>query len=274
MKISETIEKEYADIASTTNSEIKVTKNEAVENILAIWKQTKIYADYKKPEPEYQSIIFPDGRIGIEKAAKCTAEDIASFCILADGTDKEIQSLGFFLSSIINEHQKQTGFSGEYVLPIHQKNARIDGIGFQNNGASIKVIGSVGYYTGKHMAAGIITLVGDAFAIGEGMYGGNIHILGSTDNVGKDMRGGVIHITECAALVGENMKNGKITVEKNCFYAGESMKSGHIIIKGNVERAGYMMENGIIEIFGNCKNGSWHTTKGKIKIYEKCKNIV
>ncbi len=268
MKLTKLIDKEFENITSVTQGEIKTNKNITVETLLAIWKQTKIYADYKNPEPDYQSIVFPEGRKSVEKAAMCTSEDIAGFCILSNGTNKEIQSLGFFLSSIINKHYAKTGFSGEYVLPVDQKETLIDGIGFQNNGANIKIIGDVGYMTGKTMEAGNITIIGNAFSVGEAMYDGRITVFGNVDSAGKNMQGGIIHITENAGFIGDKMKNGKIIVEKNGFYAGESMQYGHIIIKGDIEQAGDKMKDGLIEIFGNCKNKS-SAENGKINIHKK-----
>jgi formylmethanofuran dehydrogenase subunit C len=150
---------------------------------------------------------------------------------------------------------------------------KLDFIGKELDGGSIRVNGDVGAYLGMHMKTGEIKVNGNVglYAACE-MKKGSLEINGNVgDFLGgalpgnkMGMKGGVIVIKGNAGeRVGDHMRRGLILIEGNAGdYCGSRMTAGTIAVMGNTGRyLGYAMRRGtlllwkkpqLLASFNNC----------------------
>ena len=179
---------------------------------------------------------------------------------------------GIFLTNLIQLHYEKNQIISPkindfYNLITEVCEEPLDGFGYQMNGPTVHIQGSVGYYLGYEMIKGSIILFGDAYGnLGESMKGGTIHVTKSAlSDIGHKMENGTITISEnCKGNIGMQMSGGNIVVEKNAHnYIGHSMCGGRIHIKGDAYKSiGKKMNGGEICIEGSCKTEVGHFMQG------------
>jgi formylmethanofuran dehydrogenase subunit C len=172
----------------------------------------------------------------------------------------EIEKLPLWLGNqqvIAAELFEFKGKPGEEIT-IQSDSDRLDQIGADLNGGTIRIEGNVGAYLGRGMLSGNIELSGDAgLAAGCAMSGGNLTIQGDAgDFLGgaitgerQGMRGGTILVKGSAGdRTGDLMRRGTIIVEGNCGdYCASRMVAGSLIVLGQLgKQTGLGMRRGTL----------------------------
>jgi len=149
------------------------------------------------------------------------------------------------------------GDGAEHIV-IESESERLDRIGAEMHGGSIRVEGNAGSYLGCGMRGGTLEVSGDAgIAAGCAMRGGTLTIGGNAGNflgsalVGErqGMRGGMLHVRGSAGdRAGDLMRRGTILVEGDCGdYAASRMVAGSLVVLGGCgSQTGWGMRRGTL----------------------------
>ncbi len=243
MKLTETIETEYENITSHTQSNIRLQKISPTleRELLKAYKRSVNYVEGNnrnqiKYSGDYSSFyVFAYNRL--EKIS-FTQIDISLFynSFFSKGRESVGGEKSIFLTAMVQAHFDKTKTTEEYsflfqdISPIY--------FGYRLDGPKIKIARNVGICLGQKMHSGSIRVLGNAGNYcGEFMHGGNIHIEGNAkNNVGNCMDGGNIIINgNVLDYAGMKMSNGKITVHEGAQYdCCEQMTGGTFSIDGTV----------------------------------------
>jgi len=135
---------------------------------------------------------------------------------------------------------------------------RLDGIGTEMDGGSIRVAGDAGALLGRRMTGGSIVVEGSVGPYaGSQMQNGRVEILGDAGDLAggpmagemRGMSGGTLIIRRRAGeRLGDRMRRGLVAVLGGCGdYAGCRMIAGTIVVAGEAGRLpGYLMRRGSI----------------------------
>ncbi len=265
MKLSQTIETEYASVNPKTQKEI-LYNNKNVENLLDVlqnWLEKSVSA------MAIQLIEFMNKK---EKAyvkenvrkIPFTQEDISGLCIeMQKIAQKKIPSInldritnaGFFLTELIHIHYQKTKTKSPYILLLEDL-PKLDHVGTYLQNAHINIFGSTGDYTGYGMISGSLTIFGNTRSdTGSSMENGLIHVKGNTlDFCGANMHDGIILIDRDAGCnSGQGMQNGYLKIDGNAENnLGYESSGGIIVVNGNcTNEAGYLKNGGTLVVKGN-----------------------
>jgi formylmethanofuran dehydrogenase subunit C len=165
--------------------------------------------------------------------------------LLAAKSTDEIARIPLWLGNRQVDCGELFAIDGEVAetIVIQSQSDRLDRIGANLDGGTIRVEGNAGAYLGQGMRNGTILVSGDAgLASGCAMRGGMLHIEGNTgDFLGgavtgerQGMRGGMIQIKGSAGdRVGDLMRRGTILVAGDCGdYCASRMVAGTIAVLG------------------------------------------
>ncbi len=251
MKLLKIINEEYENIDKTTSpQEIEIiAKKYAKEKIIKtffdvlqdIWKKEDIGHERIEKEDIAPYAHFKYSFSDLNLAY--TPEDITHFAIALQRYEDSpaLFSSGALLSALINYHHKETGYTGEYFLPLFHLNKTISYIGTENT-ANVRVQGDVSINTCTRMKSGRVIIEGNTPGpIGSYMEGGEIVLEKSIITDNKNTRG----------TVGKGMSAGKIIVKGDAEYVGNNMSGGHILVEGDTRKnIGKNMTGGIIQVNG------------------------
>ncbi len=172
-----------------------------------------------------------------------TPEDITHFAIALQKYEKTPAAFasGALLSALINHHNQETKYTGEYFLPLFHLNKTISYIGTENT-ANVRVQGDVSINTCTRMKSGCVIIDGNSPGpIGSYMKGGIIILEKSIITDNKNGR----------CTVGRGMTAGKIIVKGDAEYVGNAMSGGEIIVEGDTRKfIGKHMTGGVIQVNG------------------------
>ncbi len=271
MKLDNILETEYKDVMQKDISTISHTDNSsAIKNLFhQFLKEVHFYSNHaltKKNLLAKQMIEAFSHEYEKEDITSCSyrREDItlASVNIMQELKSGINVLNGIFLTNLVQVHyeknqKKYPRRNESYTIITELSDTLLDGFGYQMNGPSVHIQGSVGYYTGYEMINGSIITSGDSFGnLGEHMKGGTIQTQEALMQVGEKMENGTIIVSKhCKGPIGMQMNGGNIIVEKNAHaHIGYSMQGGSIHIKGDANRSiGKRMTGGEIIINGSCK---------------------
>ncbi len=247
MRLTEQIDKEYATLDTRILSEIKEKKpSKEFSAFLSAYKKyllcckeenldgSSLYSSCRRNADLARSILFN---------VSYNQEDITLLCLKGSEYANNIQekTSGDFFSEAINKDHYQTKTQEPYLIFSEFFKRSLTNVGFENNGAYIKIIGDVGSNLGFYMHTGKISIIGS-----------------------------------CNIFTGDNLKGGEILIEGNCGdLTGYAMSSGSIIIEGNSgNNTGSLMRNGSITVKGNIASLAKIIYGGKIyckdrQVYQK-----
>jgi formylmethanofuran dehydrogenase subunit C len=183
----------------------------------------------------------------------CSAGDVERLTIALIAhteCDDFAEKAGVFLSALINNSMGQ-----RYVLHLRDL-PELGCIGMENT-KHIVIDGNAGFYCGKSMKKGSITVMGDAGpSPGVYMEGGILTIEGNAGHsLGLDMKNGKIIVNgDADDHCGNGAQGGEILVRRNTSdLCGANMRGGSVIVEGNTRAScgGYMLW-GKIEVMGDC----------------------
>ncbi len=266
MKLTEIIAGNYETI-DQTKIESLYKKNNLTEKIITFLfeEKNKILNvnNLSKLNDELKIIIHPF-------IQDVTPEDITtiSVCLAAFEDHPQFILVGFFLTALINEHNKYTKKDIEYKIMTNHVQKKLQGIGYQNR-AHIYVCKNGGVNLGYLMHEGSIHGEGDCTdCVGVYMDGGTITINGSAKNyVGSSMNGGKITVWgNVDTHAGENMTDGVITIQGNANdLLAQHLNGGTIHVYGNAgKNIGKYMRNGIVYLHGTYEHISEDHIAGQI----------
>ncbi len=226
MILKNLVESEYKDISAEEEKTILTKKNKSVEKLLRIYEEglENIPDQLSKiTDRDFESFNGIDRILQRHNCVSYTSADITEFCMYLptyESHPKFIDS-GIFLSSLIYLHYERTKQKEEYLLPINSFTKKLEKICLSNDGAHVRIIGSVGNNFGEYMKSGTLILEGDADnCVGYQMYGGNISIKGNVlDRLCYHMMGGTVTI------------HGNIKGDMGHF-----IQRGKIIVYGDIEK--------------------------------------
>jgi len=157
----------------------------------------------------------------------------------------------------VGDHFDVSGNDPE-AITFEGGSARLDRIGMEMNGGSIRVIGDAGACLGRRMSAGSIIIEGSVgpFAASQ-MLDGRVEITGDAGDFAggplagemRGMCGGTLIIRGRAGdRLGDRMRRGLVAVLGGCGdYAGSRMIAGTIVVAGEAgQMPGYLMRRGSI----------------------------
>ncbi len=289
MKLDNLLEKEYQNIHNKEISKISHTDNSSA--IIELYEK---FVENENIKNNTHDAYLLAKKMIEDFSCTYTIEDItlASFAIIEDITSNIVDNYtGIFLTSLIQVHYDRNQTKDSYLLITDPNKRVLHTFGYELNGPSIQIQGSIGFYLGLRLQSGLITvfgnvssecgtqmkggticLKGDIFgSIGHGMENGTIIVSKNADEyVGTKMRGGTIIVKENAQnFVGNEMQGGKIHIYGNAKnFIGRQMRGGEIIIDGSCnDHIGYKMYQGIIHIKKNAgKNIGEEMYEGEIHV--------
>ncbi len=227
MKLTDTIEKEYADLSAEKKTES--LQQESVCSKLLSTCKTYLNEIEKRDTLSLPQMfwikelkVYEEAEKALQGISYCQ-EDISALCFyMQQFTDiRHANPIGVFFSRLINQDYEKTKTENPYSLVQEFFGIPLSSIGFLNAGAAIIIKGNAGDYIGKDMSSGSILVEGNCKnQVGDKLRGGEIVIQG---NVG--------------ILLGHEMQNGKITVKGNADReVGQFMNDGIIIVEGEIKR--------------------------------------
>ncbi len=227
MKLTKTIEEEYASIEETVIQLKKLPQySDEIITYFKTWEtETAIELQeiFRSISRYHQEEILPRVYSYFENVSEelsYKAEDITHFCFALEQKQhvKWFEFTGVFISTLISKLQKIESIEKleeqnkidnkkitnnekdtEYFLVTNHLKKKMDALGCNNSGR-IKIIGDCGNNAGFFMQKG------------------TLHIEGNVDNyLGAYMQGGEIFVTgKSGSDVGKYMKMGNIYVAGNC----------------------------------------------------------
>ncbi len=221
MSLQKIVNEEYKQVSPTETGTIIAPKNARIKSLV------RSFENYLTTIEKIDSLFlvqsaYSNAWLELRKYPlhqTYTPEDIFNFSILISEYESHSQFdiLGFFLSAMINVHAEKQQSKPTYQISTKQYSKKIAGIGCQNEGVRIKVLGSVGGCAGMQMKKGILIITDDAENyLGLHMQGGKIIAKKAGDYVGKNMTYGTIELESCGNFLGTESKNGIIRI-KNSF---------------------------------------------------------
>ncbi len=252
MKLTETLEREYEQVAQNTVQVIQEKETPCFSQIKVAYE--KWLSNHEHIEQYFHS------KEGLEpifskylqrEKYPYTREDIEHFSLELEKYQDKISFTrsGLFLSKLIDEHfrylkEKEEHSSKNnvdtYTIFTNTLDKKLDYLCVHNPGAHINIIGSVGSHACYKMKNGLVTIsesAGDAISI--------------------CMENGIVTVEGDAGFyAGTRMQGGELYIKGNVLdYLGSGSYAGTIIVNGNAEdNVGYEMSGSTIIIYGNCKD--------------------
>ncbi len=256
MKLTETIEENYAEVTGKNNLRIIQTNADPnIEKLLDIYDRSmqrissanahddflinNVQTDVGSALKYYQSINDP---------LILSSNLIKEFCFALSSREKEenFEYSGIFLTGLIYRTIKEIKET-KFTLITSQFEKKIKFLGKSNNGAEIIIDGDSGNMLGKQMRGGSLYVTGNAYGIiGNNLQGGKITIEKDVlpfnnrwevqQSTGSVMMHGIIHILgTCRGTIGENMYGGTVIIEKDILgKISEKFQGGIIYANGNI----------------------------------------
>ncbi len=255
MKLTETIDTEYKDVAEKEALKIKKTNNPVLDKLIETCFQTLDSFACITQQNSFQRLLFLRGdlygsgntllnlpeiyRHALKALSEIsyTQEDITSFCTMSPLflEHKNNPWIGTFISALINMHFAQTKTNKTYIIPVNSFSEPVHYLGISNKATYVNISGRVGTNLGHKMEQGRISVNGNADNyVGKFKRGGFLNINGSCgDYLGHHMTGGMIRVTNNAGEnVGEELMCGTIYVGGKIKSIGKNKTTGEISAGG------------------------------------------
>ncbi len=295
MKLTDTLENEYANVESQKNTNIKIDSR--IEKIVAVYKEWLTYMQTNLVVK--QKGILEMGPIASSifscQIGNYSAEDITylSTRLIQFQEEDSFANSGYFLTNLIMRDYQKTKRKEPYVVITEHLNTPLDylcsklhGLSELNetaklNGPSVYIQGNTGKHTCDGMHSGNVTITGNIGPNGcYFMEGGLVTVhKNSEESLANHLNGGEIiiygdTIENTVTQACSSMKKGIVTIKGNAKSIGHCMKGGKIIVEGNcTEHLGSVMYNGEIIVYGNAEYVGCEMRGGKITVQGKIENI-
>ncbi len=216
MNLTKTIQESYEQVDRKPITEIHTS--EYTYKILDAYKSfLALHNGHDNPTNFINNL---QSHIGTINRPIYTQQDITEFCfqLVQFESNNSFYSSGIFLSKLINDHYDRTHEKKEYVLVTDHLQKKMHYLCEENNGANIRVQGSVDAFFAARMKKGNIILEGNCEShLGILMEGGFVHVLGNCGtSCGNQMFGGDIKIEgNVGNLIGSHLFGGVIEVQGN-----------------------------------------------------------
>ncbi len=227
MKLTELMEKEYNDITSAELDSISYQSTDGLQKII------KTYDHWLKREEReidiHGSSWRPSDKKTIErirnlsKKKQYSREDITTFSTYMQEREqsKAFTHSGYFLSLLINYHYKYTNDQEKYVILTNHLKEKIHRLCYKNNGANVRVLGSVGHGFCSNMKQGTVVLSGNCDKVlAPFMKGGDLTVYGDVDTVetlDSEKNNGIITLLGSCIRISPRIKKGTV------YYHGEDV---------------------------------------------------
>ncbi len=212
MNLAEQIEREYNEVKENKTDKIIQAKSQNIDSLIdtyARWlgfRETMRFRDGILVYPAnfhqtYSKYLLAFHELQKKKRIHTPSEiTLFSMSLKQFENDFYFNKSGSFLQALINRHyafcKKKKIKTDEYVLMLENLEKNLDHVGYNNNGACVRIMGNCGLNLGEDLQKGELILQGNCGdQVGKNMLGGKITIFGNAGtNVGTHMHLGEIHL--------------------------------------------------------------------------------